>query len=194
MKSCAVDGCEKVVKVTGLCWMHYMRKRRNGDFEVRKADDGAPMALVLASVNYNGDDCLIWPYAKNNGYGVLEVEKGRNMHAHRYICILRHGPPPFEEAHAAHNCGKGKDGCFAPNHVRWATKAENEADKFIHGTTPRGERHGLSKLTTEQVLAIVADARSQYEIANDYGCTQTTVSNIKRGVSWGWLTGIRKAA
>jgi hypothetical protein len=192
--SCLVEGCDRPVKVAKLCWVHYMRKRRTGSFDVTKADDGKPLAFLRANLGYLGEECLIWPFAHNDGYGVLEYRKGHNIGAHRYMCILAHGEPPFPKAQAAHSCGNGKRGCVAPNHLRWATRHENEQDKFIHGTTPRGERHGLSKLTSAEVLFIVADQRSHRAIASDFGCSQTSVSAIKSGQTWSWLTGIKRAA
>lgn len=57
------------------------------------------------------------------------------------------------------------------------------------GTRPTGEQHGNSKLTREDVHRIRAiynlDETSQAGIAEDFGISQTTVSKIVRGETWG---------
>lgn len=46
----------------------------------------------------------------------------------RHMCKLKNGDPPTPDHEAAHSCGNGKHGCINPNHLRWATDAENMAD------------------------------------------------------------------
>ena len=59
-----------------------------------------------------------------------------------------------------------------------------------HGTVVRGERQGSAKLTEAQVRAIKFGRLpgSQREIAENFGITKSTVSNIRNRRSWGWLT------
>jgi hypothetical protein len=67
------------------------------------------------------------------------------------------------------------------------TPADNAADRDAHGTTARGERHGMSKLSADQVRDI-RSRRSGGErlrsIAADFDVTETMVSYIARGLSW----------
>jgi group I intron endonuclease len=44
-------------------------------------------------------------------------------------------------------------------------------------------------LTSEQVLTIFNDRRIQIDIAKEYNIDQTTVSDIKKGKTWSYLTG-----
>jgi DNA invertase Pin-like site-specific DNA recombinase len=46
----------------------------------------------------------------------------------------------------------------------------------------------MVKLKENQVLEIFKMPGSQQKIANKYGVNQVTVSLIKRGITWGWLT------
>jgi hypothetical protein len=80
-------------------------------------------------LQYEGDDCLIWPYANNRyGYGQM-VYEGRHREVHRVVCELVNGDPPTPLHVACHYCNNGDLGCVAPTHVRWATRADNMADR-----------------------------------------------------------------
>jgi len=71
--------------------------------------------------------------------------------------------------------------------LRWGTRAENEADKKRMGRDNAGERHGMAKLTEEQVLEIYqrthSGEKSKYLAAEFKICVQY-VNMIKRGVVW----------
>lgn len=133
---------------------------------------------------FEGDECLLWPFNRNkSGHGTIKVD-GKNRLVARVICSELHGPPPSDKHEAAHSCGRGNFGCANGGHLRWATRAENEADKLLHGTSNRGERHGMAKLSTVEVLAIREMAVPSRQIAKAFGISQTMVSKIKRGEAW----------
>lgn len=121
----------------------------------------------------------------------------RNARVNRVVCAAFHGPAPSPDHHAAHNDGNRLNN--RADNLRWAIGAENEADKRLHGTARIGERHwsksmperrakgtrhGLAKLTDDQVRAIRADTRFQRTIAADFGVSQRTVNQIKLGRIW----------
>jgi hypothetical protein len=56
-----------------------------------------------------------------------------------------------------------------------------------------GEQNGMARLSEADVLAIVSDPRTQHELAAAFHVDQVTISDIKRGSCWGWLTGRRPA-
>jgi hypothetical protein len=148
---------------------------------------GSTGAWLREHVSYAGEECLPWPYARNrNGYGTATID-GYYTLAHRHMCILAHGEPPFEGAEAAHYCGGGADGCVNPNHLRWATRAINQQDKTLHGT----HKNWSQRFSEAQILAIYADPRSKKAIAAEYGCGSSHVGQIKNGHKWAWLTGQR---
>jgi hypothetical protein len=132
------------------------------------------------------DACLTWPFSRfQNGYGLV-VKDGASYGAHRYMCELVNGEPPTPEHLAAHSCGKGKDACVNPNHLRWATSQENTLDRYEHGTMLFGDSHPRVKLTAEQVDEIRAIGRSmkQRDLAKLYGVCKSTIGNIVRGEHW----------
>lgn len=188
---CSVRGCDRPAQNHRMCGAHYMRWCRHGDpFEGRTAV-GAPLNFLLNSaLTHTGQNCLLWPYSGDrNGYGTIQYE-GRTQLAHRIVCKLANGPPPTSTHDAAHSCGKGHEGCVNPQHLRWATRAENMADCIKHGTSNRGERCGSAKLTREQVREIRAlrsNGATLKELATQFGIGQQTVSHIHRRTTWAWL-------
>lgn len=191
---CSVDGCSRPSKVRSLCTTHYDRWYKHGDDFERgqlRAANGAGLQFLLANAAYTGDDCLIWPFARDeHGYARIG---GAHGNASPHMCRLAHGDP-FEGAEAAHSCGRGNEGCVNPRHLRWATHRENEADKLLHGTRLRGEDIRNSKLSPDQVMSIYRDPRSQSAIAKDFGVEQTNVSHIKSGKTWSHITGHKRKA
>jgi hypothetical protein len=59
----------------------------------------------------------------------------------------------------------------------------------LHGTSPRGERQGSSKLTSTEVLAIrkMRGKASLSRIAAQFNVSQSLVSRIHLGLAWAWL-------
>ena len=153
---------------------------------------GSKLSWLVAHVGYEGDDCLIWPFFRDkiSGYGSLRFE-GKTTTAHRVMLTLAEGPPPDPSMHSAHSCGNGSGGCVNRRHLRWASSVENNADKLAHGTDNRGEKHGMSKLTADQVREIrgllKTDTR-QRRIAERFGVHPALITCIKNGTAWGWLS------
>lgn len=187
---CTIDGCDKPVRARGWCFPHWKRWRRYGDPLGGRIPHGETERYFREVVlPYDGDDCLIWPYSKNNGgYGHMQLA-GHPTVVSRAVCEEVFGPAPSDIHEAAHSCGKGHLGCVSKKHLSWKTPVENQADKVLHGTDNRGERHPHVKLTQSDVIEI-RSARGlvfQRDLAKRYGVTQGTISAIQSGARWGWL-------
>lgn len=190
---CRAPNCDLFVSEKsgqGLCEKHYAYWRKHGLIDCKKYRPAGEAERYLRShVSYDGDDCLIWPYLRDRaGYGLCRIKGNRVLGAHRQMCILAHGEPPFPKAEAAHSCGKGHLGCISPKHVRWATPAENAADRAKHGTKMQGEKVSCSKLTSDEALAIYRDPRPLSLIVKQYGINSVSVWSIKNGVTWKHVT------
>lgn len=136
---------------------------------------------------YYSDECLHWPFAKDtSGYGRMRMGE-RLVSVHRLVCEAQHGPASTPKHEAAHSCGNSS--CCNAKHLSWKTRAENEADKVVHGTAPRGERQGSSKLAEADVREIIAlsGKLSQREIADRFSVSQGNVHLIHQRKRWGWL-------
>lgn len=146
---------------------------------------GTVAAWIEAHANHAGDECLIWPFSRNNqGYADGWISKKRWL-IHRYYCQLKNGPPPTPKHHAAHSCGKGKAGCVNPNHVSWKTAKENTADKVQHGTQRRGVEIKSAVLNDSLVWLIRNTPNWEGRQLSEYlGVAEGAISNIRNRKAW----------
>lgn len=104
---------------------------------------------------------------------------------HRLVAVAFLGPPPSEEHDVAH--GNGDKTFNAYPNLRWATPKENHADKERHGTSHRGTRHPLAKLSDGSVRAVrklFARGVQQKELAQFYGVSRRAINNIVNRRTW----------
>lgn len=126
-----------------------------------------------------GETCLVWPFNKPNGYGMLG-HLGKMHYAHVLMCEWRHGQRPSPGHEASHSCGNGHKGCVNPLHLSWKTRTENQLDRAAHGTKAR------RKLTPEKAAQIRAmrGQKTQAELARMFGVSRANVSLIQNGDGW----------
>ena len=152
-----------------------------------RAPRGALPAFIPKAVSYTGSDCLIWPYGlTSTGYGQVRYPGIRGTAA-RVVCTLIHGNPPRGKPYVAHWCGNRA--CVAPRHLRWATPHENWQDTVRHGRESKGSLRFNSKLTAADVLAIREQTwRTGAALAAELGVAETTISAVRNGKKWRWLS------
>jgi hypothetical protein len=184
---CAVENCHKsACNKRGWCNSHYLRWRRYGNPTAGRINHGeAQRYLAEVIMPYEGDECLVWPYCRD-GNGYARISGGL---VHVLVCENASGPKPALKHEATHSCGNGNLGCVTKGHLVWKTHTENMADKLIHGTHNRGERHGMSKLTENEVREIMSlkDKETKKHISKMFGVSMSNISAIHRGVSWSWV-------
>lgn len=129
--------------------------------------------------------CWLWfGPVDENGYG--RVRNGsKKIRVHRLSYEIHKGPIP-QGLVACHRCDV--PGCVNPEHLFVGTLADNIADRDAKGRQARGERGAGSKLTSNNVLSILADGRTHRAIGEDYGVSHRTVGEIKRGRKWKHLS------
>lgn len=144
---------------------------------------GNGLKWIVSHLDYQGDDCLTWPFARDDkGYGILGC-CGKPWKAHRLMCTLKHGNPPPKHV-AGHSCGNGHLACVHPDHVEWKTHSENQKDRALHGTKNKGHmgigRRG--RITAEQVKEIqgLRGKMPIVAIAEKYGIKRGTVDYYHR--------------
>lgn len=155
----------------------------------------------LSRVDRRGpDEC--WPWTASGtpeGYGQMRIGARQNILAHRVAYALAHGAIPPGRL-VLHRCDN--PGCNNPAHLFLGTDRANSDDKIAKGRhahgdrhgmrlhperVPRGERSGLAKLTTADVLEILNRRAAGVKLtvlAAEYGIAGATVSGIARGRIW----------
>jgi hypothetical protein len=137
------------------------------------------------------DECWPWTaFSDKVGYGKIWVGydadgKAITQYAHRVGWEFAHGDSPGD-LHIRHRCDNPT--CQNPNHWELGTHLDNMRDMVERKRvkTMYGEKHGKSKLSTQQVNEIIDlyDAgHTQCAIARTYGVTQQNISYIVRGVT-----------
>lgn len=187
---CRIPGCVRMCDARGLCNAHYRKWRLYGDpsHNARTETGKAPAYFQQVVLPFNGEECLIWPFAKSEtGYGSLHIPGNGCKAVHRLVCETVHGPAPSSRHLAAHNCGNRS--CCNPIHIRWATPGENQLDRVPHGTHARGTRQLNSKLTEDDVKEIrqLLPLARRSDIAKIFGVTAAAIYRIEKRKAWAWL-------
>lgn len=160
---------------------------------MRRSSVGTPLVERLdyhSQPEPNGG-CWLWRGSiTKGGYGHLKVElpgtRCRRAHpAHRLSWIAHRGPIPAG-LWVLHKCDVRS--CINPAHLFLGTHVDNMADMVAKGRHRcgdyRGEKHGSTTLSKQQVLKIRADRRTYRVIGKDYGISPATVCRIKLGDTW----------
>ena len=153
-------------RVRSLSRTRQARRRNGTEYTMRMA--GRELALCLNKDGYlQGNMCVD---------GVR-----KNFEVHRLVCEAFHGSAP-DGHEAAHNDGI-RTNCDESN-LRWATPADNTADKNRHGAMLRGEAHPRAKLTESQVKNSRSSHRSCSALARYMGVHPSVIKNIRSGKIW----------
>ena len=136
----------------------------------------------------NSDEC--WPWLgslDSHGYGKIHVYNDITLLAHRVSWELAYGSIPTGLC-VLHHCDNPR--CVNPDHLFLGTHEDNARDRE---SKHRGN-HG--RLTPQDVLEIYALSNQacmpQREIGLRYGIDGNTVSDIKLGITWNWITGANR--
>ncbi len=123
-----------------------------------------------------------------DGYVRVTLRKpgGRGVRRFVHALVLEAfvGPCP-KGMECLHGDGNRKNN--RRENLRWGTRQENMLDAIRHGTTTRGERNPMAKLTAFDVSEIrhqLDTGRLRNEIAAEFGVHCQTVSAIKRRKLW----------
>ena len=154
--------------------------------------------LRKASLTPNESGCLNWMASRNKkGYGQFAV--GRKPFLSHRVAFLLHYETDPGGLQVLHRCDNPS--CVNPDHLWLGTNEDNVRDREskcrnnpqrgdkngarIHPERmPRGNNHGMSKVTAAEVIIIRGDARTLTSIAADYGVTPSLISQIKRRKTW----------
>lgn len=141
--------------------------------------------LIVGAPERRVGECWVWTRATSSiGYGAL-THGGFIMDAHRVAWELANGPIP-KGLHVLHHCDNPP--CVNPEHLYAGTRKDNARDAVERGQHLCGSRSPRAKLTERDVAEIRRrydlGGVYQYELAEEFGVTQTTVSRITRRKGW----------
>ena len=129
-------------------------------------------------------ECWVWTAStKGKGYGQI-WKNGKSLRAHRVVWEMERGPVP-KGKQVLHRCDNRL--CVNPDHLFLGDNATNAADMA------RKNRHGSSKLTSEQVREVLDSDRTNADLAKQFGVTPEAIYRIRSGHSRWEITGLRKA-
>jgi hypothetical protein len=129
--------------------------------------------------------------AMSNGYHLLRINTG-SITVYRLVCPTFHGPRPSKSHQVAHNDGNpfNNKAC----NIRWATVAENHADKTQHGTALTGARNHMTKLSEADVREIRKQCQPSMPygavtaLARRFGVSPASIHLIRSRANWKHVT------
>lgn len=148
------------------------------------------LTMLLSKTITTPEGCMEWQlYKDKDGYGKVKFE-GTQRGAHRIALFYSTG---VMGAVAMHKCDNPS--CINPQHLKWGTIAENNADMKAKGRNGLGEKmarkgtnSGMAKLNDAQVLEIRSLVEkgtiSQRAIAKLYGMSHTMIQDIVSRKHW----------
>lgn len=187
VRKCSIEGCETKSHGEGFCAKHYRAFKAHGDPTVVKQKQlhGASLRERIQNYTEHGEGCWSWTgYRDPNGYGRLRVD-GVPKLAHRLSWELYRGTIP-EGMHVLHRCDNPP--CVKPAHLFLGDHDMNMRDKMAkkrhrYGVS-KGEKHGCSKLTEQQVREIRASVGPSRIIGEQYGISGRQVREIRTRTAW----------
>jgi len=146
---------------------------------------------ILNNIRINPEtSCWEWQLCLDkSGYGwVCYMDKRER--AHRLSFILLSNPSKevtIEKGMlVCHTCDNPK--CVNPTHLWLGTYKDNWDDSVHKNRNTKGEAHGLSKLTDDDVLDIrykySTGFWTQTKLALEFGVDQSTISDVVRRTIW----------
>lgn len=132
--------------------------------------------------------CWLWMAGTSKrGYGMLArgAHASGMVYTHQFSYELHIGTIPAG-LYVLHTCDNRR--CVNPAHLLLGTLQDNHRDMMQKGRNARGESHGHTTLTEEQVRAIraryAAGGISQRQLAREYRVSPDTLSSIVRRKLW----------
>lgn len=125
-----------------------------------------------------------------NGYiqvGLRVNNKNKKFYVHVLVAAAFLGPK--QPDHNVRHLDGSRTNNFVSN-LAYGTQKENMADAIAHGTTPRGEKNGQSKLSKEDVERIMylsSRGFSSDRIATLYPVGRRHISKILKKERWAWV-------
>lgn len=125
-----------------------------------------------------GSHCLEMPTSR-----MICRYNNKSTSAHRIAWMIEHGDIP-KHLMVRHKCNNAR--CINHEHLELGTHADNMQDRQTSGRTASGVRHGMVRLTEDNVRYIREnpDKKTGRELATQFNITPANVSRIVLRKSW----------
>lgn len=125
--------------------------------------------------------CWEWTGTRHrHGYGVIMID-GSIFRTHRVSFEVLKGEKPGDQ-HVCHSCDNPP--CINPDHLWLGSHGDNMGDCSAKGRMHQGEKHGMAKLTDDDVREIRASNLSGVELTRIFGVGGAAISNIRNHKAW----------
>jgi hypothetical protein len=145
---------------------------------------------VKAQTIINENGCHIFTGSKDDcGYGRISKD-GKLTRVHRAVYEKVHGKIANKMV-IMHSCDN--PACINIHHLSADYQSENIKDMYSkgRGINLAGSKHGMSKIKEADVIEIkkrLSDGDTCVSISKDYGVSEGTIRNIKKGRNWKHVT------
>ena len=159
------------------------RKSTVPNYEVSEMGD----MRLLVNKNNKVAGTIIKGHVKKGGYRIYHIRvdgKTATVPAHREVLMAFIGPPPTEAHQCAHYDGDSTNNHFS--NLRWATAAENTADKVRHGRHLEGHRR-FSKEQVLEMRAMRERGKTFKQIREVFKISKGNLSAIINKKTWAYL-------
>lgn len=122
---------------------------------------------------------IMYLHKNCEGYLFVRLRPRRKVRVHCLILEAFVGPRPkgYECRHLNGNPGDNR-----LENLAWGTRSENQRDRREHGTLVGGERHGRSKLSTDQVRRMRemfdGGIQTRRQLASEFQISRSQVDKI----------------
>ena len=168
--------------------MHSLKgKRQTREHVLKRIAASPPMQPVDLRIRFmrmiaRAGECWIWKGKEITNTGIARMEiQGRRISVHRAAYEFFIGSIPGGLS-VLHHCDQPL--CVNPAHLFVGTQADNIADAVAKGRNPQGERHGMAKLTADDVRQIRASHLHKPILAAIFGVHPGHIKSIRSRRVW----------
>ena len=132
------------------------------------------------------------PYHEELGSNCLEMKtprkllryKGKTRLAHRIAMMIHTGEDIADGVHVLHKCDNAK--CINHEHLELGDHEKNMQDRQARGRTAGGTRHGMARLSEDNVRYIRQNPenKSGSDLATQFKVTTAHISGIMKRKTW----------
>lgn len=113
--------------------------------------------------------------------------KLKSHHVHRLVLLAFVGPLPEGQCTRHLNGVPGDDRL---ENLAYGTESQNQMDRVAHGTSNRGERHGMAKADAGMVREIrkrYSSGETPTQLAKSFPLSRRAIRDIAVGKRWGHI-------